>query len=158
MLFGEVTDLKLRPAGTEDVERLFAWRNHPDVRAVSRSGDPLDFGSHERWYASATRDPNILIWIGLDERGNPVGMVRAQRESEGCASAELSIVVDPARQGQGFGGSLIILAEGEIRRSWPSVRMIEAEVLSHNPGSLRLFERVGFVQRSTWLTKEIGQG
>ena len=153
-----MTDLKLRPAAPADIKLLFSWRNHPGVRSVSRSSDPLDFGSHERWYTTALQDPNILIWIGLDDGGSPVGMVRAQRKSQDCASAELSIVVDPAQQGQTFGGSILILAEDEILRSWPLVRMIEAEVLSHNPGSLRLFERVGFIQRSTWLIKEIGQG
>ena len=39
---------RLRPMETRDLQQVLGWRNHPDVRAVSTTQDPIDFDAHQR--------------------------------------------------------------------------------------------------------------
>ena len=39
----------VRPATAADCDPMHAWRNHPAVRAVSRSATEIDLAEHRRW-------------------------------------------------------------------------------------------------------------
>lgn len=145
----------LRRANEGDSMQFFTWRNAPDVRAMSRSSAPLVLNDHTTWFNAALHNPNMVLWVAMAELAEPVGMVRVDRHSAESQSAEVSIIVAPAQQGQGVGVQMLELAEVEVRRTWPDVAVLEAVILSRNPASMRLFQKGGFQVMSTLLAKDI---
>lgn len=53
----------LRPAVDADRDTVLAWRNHPDVRAVSLTTHVITAEEHAAWWAAATADPARHLMI-----------------------------------------------------------------------------------------------
>jgi UDP-2,4-diacetamido-2,4,6-trideoxy-beta-L-altropyranose hydrolase len=132
--------LSLRLVRQEDCQSLFQWANDPLVRSASFHPEPISFEQHERWFATRLSDGASVIYIGEDARRNPVGQVRYQLQGD---RATLSINLDPAVRGQGWGAELLYFSVRALFRS-RGVRVIDAFVRPENKTSLRLFERAGF--------------
>jgi UDP-2,4-diacetamido-2,4,6-trideoxy-beta-L-altropyranose hydrolase len=134
--------ITVRSATADDAGQLFAWRNHPQVRAVSRNTAPIDKASHHRWLARTLVDPQRLLLIG--EVGSlDVGTARFDLD-EPTGSAEVSIHLDPAYVGLGLGASLLAAAEARARERLTEARRFVATVLDGNDGSHRLFGAAGY--------------
>src|SRR5262245_19195642 len=99
----------LRGVAMEDARLLYAWRNDPETRAASRNSDTIDWTEHQIWLLRSLASPDRVIRIAVQE-GTPVGVVRADRTSEGW---ELSWTLAPELRGRGFGGQMVrIFAAG----------------------------------------------
>lgn len=131
-------DLQLRRALPTDSARLLAWQTDPATRRFARDPNPPDPAMHESWYAARLADPLCLFHI-VEQAGAAVGMLRLdwQRQRQGF---EVSIVIDPARHGQGFGAAALDLA----RRLVPQENLW-AYVKPENAASQRLFAKAGYV-------------
>jgi UDP-2,4-diacetamido-2,4,6-trideoxy-beta-L-altropyranose hydrolase len=132
--------LSLRLVRQEDCQLLFHWANDPLVRGASFHPGPISFEQHERWFATRLSDSASVIYIGEDARRKAVGQVRYQLQGD---RATLSINLDPAVRGQGWGAELLYFSVRALFRS-RGVRVIDAFVRPENKTSLRLFERAGF--------------
>lgn len=125
--------LVLRAATEADARDVWAWRNDPLTRAMSRMPQEVPLASHLAWFAQVLSDPCRTLLIGEVE-GEKVGMVRFDRGHE----TEVSISVNPAHRSRGLGYSLLSEAmRGVGGEVW-------AEIKDENVASQRLFERVGF--------------
>jgi RimJ/RimL family protein N-acetyltransferase len=125
--------MRLRPATEADALDVWAWRNDPLTRAMSRNQDVVEKADHLAWFTRALADPNRTLLIGEVE-GEKVGMVRFDHGDE----TEVSINVNPAHRSRGYGYSLLSEA---VKRADGDVW---AEIKAENAASRRLFERVGF--------------
>lgn len=133
----------VRPAGEADAALLFEWRNAPEVRAASRSVEPLDWPDHRAWLARAAADPHRRLLI-VESDGVPVGTVRFDDlDTEG--EVEVSITIAPASRGKGLASRVLEAATAD-RAHTGSLRRIVAELRSDNPASRGLFERAGFLR------------
>lgn len=75
----DVLEGGLRPVSPADAQRLFDWRNLPQIRAMSLTEAPLDWKRHVDWVArAATRDDGL--WCIYAEGGRDLGHVNARRE------------------------------------------------------------------------------
>jgi RimJ/RimL family protein N-acetyltransferase len=108
-------DLSLRPFDRPDFDRLLAWIDSPEslmLWAGPFFRFPLDAAQLEAYRASAEPGSSPRrIHTACEANGERVGHIELNRHS-----ARLSrVLVDPARRGQGFGGTM-------ARRScvWPS--------------------------------------
>ena len=144
-------DIELRQAGTDDCAKLFQWRNHPSVRAVSRSPEALDWDGHQRWFAAALADPQKVLLIGRSE-GVDFGVVRFDIEGQ---EAEVSIYLVPGSEPSGTGSQLLPLAEQRLISLRPDVRRCRASVLGANVASHRLFVGCGYTVVSTMYSKRL---
>ena len=45
-----IPDFRLRPARLDDSAVVFAWRNDPLTRAMSRALVPVTWDDHQRWF------------------------------------------------------------------------------------------------------------
>jgi len=143
------SNITIRPATGDDSEALFTWRNHPAVRAVSRSGDPISLSTHQHWLSSVLADPNRHLLLGI-RWNQPIGAVRFDVAGE---EAEVSIYLAPDIGEPGVGTELLGCAEQWLRTSRPEVRSIRAEVLGDNLRSHRLFQTSGYTIASSWYGK-----
>jgi UDP-2,4-diacetamido-2,4,6-trideoxy-beta-L-altropyranose hydrolase len=151
------TSVVFRLATAADSERLFRWRNHPQVRQVSRSKEMIDWATHTAWLDSALANPNRLLLIA-EFVGQPLGVVRFDITGD---LAEVSIykVLDIEAQGvsvHGSGRDLLIGAEDWLQRHHKEVRVLAAKVLGDNIPSHRLFESAGYGRHATTYMKRIG--
>ena len=143
--------LEMRMAVEDDSRKVFEWRNHPSIRAVSRNAGIIDWESHQRWYASILGAADRCLLIGqLD--GLPVGVVRFDTRAE---EAEVSIYLVPDSNASGQGRNLLLSAERWLSANRPAVERIRAHVLGHNDRSRRLFSGAGYEMESTSYLKRL---
>lgn len=143
--------LTVRRAAAADSAFVHAGRNAEAVRRVSRSAEPIPFGTHQRWYEAVLADPRRALLIGClgDE---PVGVLRWDLGDNGTR-AEVSLYLAPGHEGRGLGPDLLAAGEAWLRRAHPGVQALVAEVLAGNAASVHLFEQAGYVSRSQHFEK-----
>ena len=133
--------LILRDATEDDAAILHAWRNHPEVRAVSIDMREIPWSEHLVWFNQILADPAanqvLLACLG----SVPVGTLRSRREGD---RAVLSITTDPALRGLGLGQTLLRAGLERLEAAPDAPAIFEARVLSSNGPSRAVFERAGF--------------
>jgi RimJ/RimL family protein N-acetyltransferase len=148
MLPGAVT---FRAATLLDSEMIFAWRNHPAIRAVSRNPAEIPRDTHRRWMEATLRDAGRALLVA-ECGGQPVGIVRFDFDGE---AATISVYRAPASDKRRIG--LIPRAVAWIEDNRPDIRRIVAEVMDGNTTSLSAFESAGFVERERVLERRVGR-
>jgi UDP-4-amino-4,6-dideoxy-N-acetyl-beta-L-altrosamine N-acetyltransferase len=66
---------RVRPLASGDLMRLFAWRNHPQVRAHMFSPDEIALDAHRRWFEASLVDPRRRLFIYEAADAAPAGFV-----------------------------------------------------------------------------------
>ena len=99
----EEAPLRLRPAGRADAPLLYAWRNDPETRLASHATDPIAWSDHVAWLGASLASPDRRLRIA-EVDGEPVGVVRAARSSDGW---ELSWTVAPRARSRGIGRRML---------------------------------------------------
>jgi len=145
------SDIKIRPARQDDSEKLFEWRNHPTVRAVSWNTEIINLEDHQEWFTSVMTDPDRLLLIGQRE-GEPVGVVRFDIQDN---AAEVSIYLVPGIKEPGLGRAMLHSAERWFAVNRPEVLELRAHVLGGNERSRRLFLGAGYKVESTCYSKRL---
>ena len=133
--------LQLRPATVDDARLLHGWRNHPAVRAVSATQDPIAFEAHQRWLHAVLMNP--ARWLFVAQVGRlPVGSIRFDRLDDG--GCEVSLYTDPDLQGLGLGQRLLAAGEQVLLERHPGGFIAKAQVLPGNAASQHLFQTAGY--------------
>ena len=73
-----------------DAERLFAWRNDPLTRAMSRNPEPIEWVDHLAWLEASIAEPSRDLRIA-ERNGIPVATFRYDHGAE----TEFSITMAP---------------------------------------------------------------
>ncbi len=145
------SEMELRLATLADSSNLFAWRNHPSIRSVSRNAQAISWEEHQIWLTQTLSNPGRILLIG-ERQGVPVGVVRFdERETQW----EVSIYLVPGGTATGLGQELLSIAEHWLRANRPHVAGLRATVLGTNLRSQRLFLRAGYVVESTNYSKSL---
>jgi UDP-2,4-diacetamido-2,4,6-trideoxy-beta-L-altropyranose hydrolase len=147
----DCSGIEIRAAREDDSQKLFEWRNHPTIRAVSRSSDMISWESHQKWFASVLTATDKFLLIG-QIGGIPVGVARFDRRSD---EAEVSIYLVPDTPIPCKGRDLLRSAERWFVDNQPDVHKICAYVLEGNACSQHLFLGAGYQVEATWYSKMI---
>jgi UDP-2,4-diacetamido-2,4,6-trideoxy-beta-L-altropyranose hydrolase len=146
-----VNGIKIRAANIDDSLKLFEWRNHPSIRAVSRNKINIEWNDHQLWFAAVLSDKDRLQLIG--HIGNEfAGVVRFDTEGD---VAEVSIYLVPGGGFSGQGRNLLLSAEQWLKENRPDIKYIRAGVLDGNEPSQRLFLGSGYQVESTQYIKKL---
>jgi RimJ/RimL family protein N-acetyltransferase len=143
--------IEIRPVKSDDSERLFNWRNHPKIRAVSRNTDIIKWEDHSHWFISVLSDSNRLLLIGESD-GVPIGVVRFDIWN---SEAEISIYLVPETKASVRGRDLLQAAEQWCSFNRPAVSTLRAHVLGANERSQHLFLAAGYDVESTCYLKRL---
>ncbi len=143
--------IEMRVAGKGDSEKIFEWRNHPKIRAVSRNREVISWEDHGKWFAKVLSSPDNVLLIGYSN-SEPVGVVRFDNKDD---EAEVSIYLVPGLKESGVGGDLLQCAEHWFSIHYPEIRKIVACVLGDNGRSNHLFLGAGYRVESTSYIKEL---
>ncbi|HZP81036.1 MAG TPA: bifunctional GNAT family N-acetyltransferase/class I SAM-dependent methyltransferase [Chthonomonadaceae bacterium] len=133
--------IRLRPATPEDAERLFAWRNLPEIVALGTTQRSVTWEEHRAWFARTLQgDCRLLFFILHDEQ--PIGQVRFDRED--TDSCQVSLYLLPEHTGHGWGVIALRQACAEAFRQW-TVHKVIALIREENARSLSAFRKAGFL-------------
>jgi UDP-2,4-diacetamido-2,4,6-trideoxy-beta-L-altropyranose hydrolase len=147
------SDLKIRLASIEDIHSIFEWRNHPDIRAISRNKQTIDWNKHEAWFEQVLiKDDIKLLLISANQKD--VGVVRFDLSG---SIAEISIYLVPDMLQKGLGTKLLDVSEKWLQLHHPEINEVTAEVLDCNSKSKHFFIKNGYVVTTNQLTKRLYQ-
>lgn len=144
-------NIEIRIASESDSPKLFEWRNHQTIRAVSKNSAPIAWADHQSWFAKVQADKNRVLLIGEIDN-EPIGVVRFDKEG---GIAEVSIYLVPEGSFKGHGRNLLLSAEEWLKTHHADIKSIQAEVLGANTASQRLFVGAGYRLESMHYLKEL---
>ncbi len=130
----------LRPAVDADRDTVLAWRNHPDVRAVSLTTHVIGAEEHAAWWSAAMADPARHILI-FDERGVVVFDLRTD-------PASWSFYLDVAGLGPRLLPTWLRLEQAAVEHAFGPLGLtrLGGETLADNKQVLALHRRFGFAE------------
>lgn len=139
--------LTLRSLEAADSERLFRWRNRPEVARFMLTDHQIPRVEHERWFASALADPDRRFWIMVCDRVD-VGLASIERIDWKARSCSWALyVAEPTDRGKRVGAAaeyrVLEYAFAEL-----GVDRVYCTVLSLNGPMLRLQARFGLAEES----------
>ena len=132
----------LRPAADADRDTVLAWRNHPDVRAVSLTTHVIAPDEHARWWDAALPDPALKILI-FEEPDGPAGVVIFDLRED---PAVWSFYLDVAGLGRRLLPAWMRLEQAAVEHAFGTlgVERLGGETLATNKQVLALHKRFGF--------------
>ena len=138
--FGPGTCLDLRKVTENDKGVLFQWRNDPMVRNCSFSTHIIACEEHERWFDQKLKSPDVVMYMGY-LNNEKIGTIRFETDVKRTL---VSVVLNPAYIGKGFGASLI--KEGSLKfiQESQALTPIIAEIKSENIASVNAFLKAGY--------------
>ena len=99
------TELILRHASMDDAQILFDWRNDPGTRSSSLNHGEVGWDGHLVWLSRSLEKSDRILCVALVS-GNPVGTVRADKNSDD--SYEISYTIAPSSRGKGIGKRMVL--------------------------------------------------
>ena len=129
-------EIIIRRAESSDMRRIFELSNDPLVRANSIHPEPIEWATHEKWFANALVNPKMKFYIAESADGVLVGQVRFEEREDGCL---VSISLAAAFRGKGLAQAVLLKAMDAS-----GLQFFMAEICADNLPSLSLFKRCGF--------------
>ena len=136
-----MTNVGLREAVLADAAAVWRWRNDPITRAFSYNSAPISYDDHLQWVATRLVDRCRHTFIAVDGAGTGMGFVRLDVSGD---TADISLALDPAVRGRGYGSALIQCA---CKFASDNLRLTEvvANVKRENRASIQCFHKAGFI-------------
>jgi UDP-4-amino-4,6-dideoxy-N-acetyl-beta-L-altrosamine N-acetyltransferase len=137
----------LRPLEETDRDRLYAWRNAPEVAAFMYTDHQISPEEHTRWFAGLNGDPRRDYRI-IEVDGVPSGPANFYDIDRAQGRAAWAYyLADPSVRGKGVGGyvefRMIERAFGDL-----GLRKLWCEVLITNEPVWKLHQKFGFRQEA----------
>jgi UDP-2,4-diacetamido-2,4,6-trideoxy-beta-L-altropyranose hydrolase len=130
----------LRRAGSEDAERLHAWRNTETVRRASSDSSPIDMATHVDWLQRTLAAPDRDLLVA-EIQGRPMGVLRFDVTG---SRATVSIYLAPEWIGKGYGRSVLVAGHEWLAKHRREVAEVHATILSENRASASAFTQAGY--------------
>lgn len=127
-----------------DLERVYLWRNHASIRAISNNPDRITLDQHRYWFDCSTDTIKLIF----EENKEPKGVVLYERGSH-----YWSFYLNPCCSTRsGFGRISCILALTYLKQL--GFKIVKAKITAENNKSLALHWSLGFF----WTHKMDGNG
>jgi len=132
--------LKLTKAEITDINDIFEWRNHPDIRKNFFNQELLSWDEHEKWFMEKLNDPDATVYMAYYKK-EKIGTIRFEANE---TVIKTSIMLNPLFLGKGLGSKVIKLGvERFIMEKKPDMQ-ITAEIMEDNRASIIAFKKAGF--------------
>jgi RimJ/RimL family protein N-acetyltransferase len=138
----------LRRLYAADLEQRVAWFQHPLVRRYMTLPDEVTLTSTREWYRTVSADHTRYDFSVYDlADGVVVGMGGLKTVGD-SRDAELYLVVDPERRGQGIGSQTCTLIIKWAQRQGPYDAVV-LTVDTANIAAIRIYQNLGFATTSS---------
>jgi len=138
--------LALRLPVLDDMSRVLAWRNSPEVATFMYRDDLIPPAEHEEWFPSTVVDrPNSLFRVA-EWASEPIGWMSLTRIDLRNRSCEWGGYLAPsAPRGEGLGRRMLS-ASLDLAFNELQLNRVMVEVLVHNQPAIGLYDSMGFVR------------
>ncbi len=135
-----MTSLRFVRAEKNHSDLLFNWANDPEVRANSFNTKPIQHEEHIDWFEKKIKSPSAIIFI-VYLKVNPIGQIRIDIEGE---KGFISYNVDKKYRGKGYGTSILLRLQKELKPLNKSIVELIGKVKPDNFASQKAFENAGY--------------
>jgi len=133
-------EISLRGVQADDIQDLFNWRNHPDIRKNCFNTKPLSWDEHEKWFKKKLTESDTAIYM-VCYRDRKIGAVRFEDKGE---AIKVSVMLNPDFLGKGFGSKIIRLGTEKFIKERQPDKPIYAEIKKDNIPSIKAFQKAGY--------------
>jgi len=135
--------ISFRPLVDGDRERLFDWRNRPEVARHLFGPTPIARPDHDRWFDRLSGDRSRRSWI-VEADDRPVGLVNLTGITEpGGTCVWGGYVADPQDRGRGVGRLMVDFGLDQAFETL-GVENVTLEAYVDNEAAVSLYRSVGF--------------
>ncbi len=139
------TSMRVRRMLKHDLEYVLSWRNHPGVRQFMLTQHEITAIEHQAWFDSASKDATRALLI-IEQQNQPVGCV-VFSGVQSNATADWSFYSSPDSPA-GTGKRVCSIALDFVFKEL-NIHKVAGQVLDFNIASIRLHQRLGFIQEGT---------
>lgn len=141
--------VRLRPVDFGDRERLYDWRNRPEVSAYMYTDHVIAPDEHGRWFESAMAAADRRYWI-IELDGEPVGLANLAGIDPARRRCEWAYyLAEPSVRGRGVGAAVEFTVIDHVFGPL-ALHKLWCEVLIENEAVWRLHESFGFVREALY--------
>lgn len=133
----------LRYATERDMDLVFEWTNDPLVRRNSFSMEVISYEEHRKWFLDLLSREDMCQYIYMHGE-NPVGQIRIHLAGE---EAEISYSIAPKYRCMGYGKKMISALRSIVKRDYPNVKRLVAQVKPENVASQKVFMDCGYYEK-----------
>lgn len=136
---------RLRVMARTDLERVLAWRNHPEIRRYMYTTHEISLNEHQTWFERASQDSSKHLLV-FELGGEPMGFVNLT-ELRARGIADWGFYVAPeAEKGTG-----LKLGHAALEYAFQTIGMhkVCGQALDFNERSIKFHGRLGFQQEGT---------
>jgi UDP-2,4-diacetamido-2,4,6-trideoxy-beta-L-altropyranose hydrolase len=133
--------ISIRKATETDCELIWNWANDPVVRLSAFCSGFIKYEEHIKWFYDKLYNSESVIFIGYNNKNQPVGQIRFDKIKTN--EYEIDVSIDKDSRGKGYGVQLIKLGIIELLKL-NSASIINAFVKSNNYSSKSIFIKAGF--------------
>jgi UDP-4-amino-4,6-dideoxy-N-acetyl-beta-L-altrosamine N-acetyltransferase len=128
-----------------DLERVLAWRNHPDVRRYMFTQHEITLDEHRLWFERTLQDPKKHLLI-FEVNQQPQGFVNFNETGNGgIADWGFYVAPDaPRGSGQQLGCAALSHAFTQL-----NLHKVCGQALAYNERSIQFHHSLGFQQEGT---------
>ena len=139
-----------RPIKLKNLEKnhkaiLFKLSNDPDTRNNSFKKKEISIEEHNSWFEKVFLDENCIIYIAYCNNDIPIGQIRFDKKGE---NLYLNFSVEKTSRGKGFGYEIIEKSLKKLKKEKYIFNLVIAEVYSKNLSSIRVFNKLNFIEDS----------
>lgn len=143
-------NIRLRPFESDDLEKLFEWKNDPELRLLAMFHPyPVTLEQEREWLNSILTDKSnklISFAVVAKENNRLIGYFQLRQIDLVSRNAFLSIIIgDKMDRGKGFGSEILRLGL-DYGFSYLGLHKISLDVLSINEKAIKLYEKYGFIK------------
>lgn len=122
----------VRPMLHADLERVLAWRNHPEVQRYMYTRHGITLDEHQRWFERSLQDPRRYLLI-FELGGQPLGFVNfSELSGDGIADWGFYAAPDaPKGSGRRLGRAALDHAFTQLK-----FHKVCGQALAYNVGSI----------------------
>ena len=135
----------IRPMVHADLERVLAWRNHPDVRRYMYTQHEITLDEHQRWFERTLPDSKKHLLI-FEVNQQPLGFVNFNAVGNGgIADWGFYVAPDaPIGSGRQLGCAALNHAFTQLK-----LQKVCGQALAYNQRSILFHQSLGFQQEGT---------
>ena len=136
--------LRLRAVEPEDLDRLYAWENNPQLWEVGNARNPYSRFVLRQYIVDSDKDiyesKQLRLMMVSVETGDTVGTVDLFDFELHHSRIALGLFVDPKYKGKGYARTSIQLVE-EYVFDFLKVNQLYCDIAENNKASMHLFEQ-----------------
>lgn len=134
---------RLRLATNEDMALLFEWANDRSVRNLSFCTEPIAWETHVEWFQQMMHSQDVIQFIyECDDK--MVGQVRLRIQN---GTGLISYSIASEYRGNGKATQMLTLLERIVKKEYPKLKELVAEVKEENLASQRVFEKLEYGEK-----------